>query len=140
MYWYRYPIPLVSLYENACWYKKQLVGNAFLYRLIKRNATKRSKSSVESCCRSYQSTDYVQGYCLTAECCSGALLEAGHCLREKALNSQINSKLQNGPIFFFIPLLSSKRPQFTFTEQPLVAARRHYHVPITCCGAKNWQI
>lgn len=43
--------------------------------------------------------------------------------------------------FFFTPLLSPKRLQFTFTEQSFVAALRHYHVPATCYGAKkNWQI
>lgn len=76
---------------------------------------------------------------ISRDSCSGVLLD-GHYSWYKALDSQINSKLQNSPTFFFIPLLSSKRPQFTFTEQPLVAAQRHYHVPITCCGAKNWLI
>jgi len=63
---------------------------------------------------------------LQTHSCSGVLLKAGHYAGYKALDSHINSKLQNGRShFLFTPLLSPKRPQFTFTEQSLVAALRH---------------
>lgn len=43
-------------------------------------------------------------------CCSGVLLEAGHYSGYKALDSQINSKLQNSPVFFYSIAVSQKAP------------------------------
>lgn len=43
-------------------------------------------------------------------CCSDVLLEAGHYSGYKALDSQINSKLQNSPVFFYSIAVSQKAP------------------------------
>lgn len=115
MYWYGYLIPLVSDVWKGMLVQKP-IGNAFLYRLIKTNGKWRPKSrallnlaaEVTRALAVFEDNASQQN--LQKHRCSGVLLEARHYSGYKALNSQINSKLQNSPVLFYSVALSQKAP------------------------------
>lgn len=110
MYWYRCPIPPVSLYEKARWYKK--LNRKFIPPQMANKGLQAELSWI--LLQTLQKHWLCSRIPLHSGMCRATAAQVSCCkqdtTRYKALDSQINSKLQNGPVFFLLHCFLPKGP------------------------------